>query len=58
MPKQPAFPGLRHAMKRKWTRREKSLAEMESVVPWTRQQARLQESFSQLTKEKFAKLGE
>ena len=36
MPKQPAFPGLRHAMKTKQTRREKFLAEMEAVVPWTR----------------------
>jgi len=36
MPKQPAFPGLRHAMKMKQTRREKFLAEMEAVVPWTR----------------------
>jgi IS5 family transposase len=36
MPKQPAFPGLRHAMKKKRTRRETFLAEMEAVVPWTR----------------------
>src|SRR6056297_3403217 len=36
MPKQPAFPGLRHAMKKKQTRREKFLAEMDGVVPWTR----------------------
>jgi len=36
MLKQPAFPGLRHAMKKKQTRREKFLAEMEAVVPWTR----------------------
>ena len=36
MPKQPALPGLRHAMKKKQTRREKFLAEMEAVVPWTR----------------------
>jgi transposase len=36
MPKQPAFPGLRHAMKKKQTRREKFLAEMEAVVPWGR----------------------
>lgn len=33
---QPAFPGLRHAMKKKQTRREKFLAEMDEVVPWTR----------------------
>lgn len=36
MSKQPAFPGLRHAMTKKRTRREKFLAEMEAVVPWTR----------------------
>lgn len=36
LPKQPAFPGLRHAMKKRRTRREKFLAEMEAVVPWTR----------------------
>jgi len=36
MPKQPAFPGLNHAMKRKRTRRELFLAEMDAVVPWTR----------------------
>ena len=36
MPKQPAFPGLRDAMKKKQTRRELFLAEMDSVVPWTR----------------------
>jgi IS5 family transposase len=36
MPKQPAFPGLRHAMKKKQTRREKFLAEMDVVVPWAR----------------------
>ena len=36
MPKQPAFPGLRNAMKKKQTRREKFLAEMDAVVPWTR----------------------
>ena len=36
MPKQPAFPGLRHAMKKKQTRREKFLAEMEVVVQWAR----------------------
>jgi IS5 family transposase len=36
MPKQPAFPGLRQSMKKKQTRREKFLAEMEAVVPWTR----------------------
>lgn len=36
MPKQRAFPGLSQAMKKKQTRREKFLAEMEAVVPWTR----------------------
>ncbi|MCW3784734.1 IS5 family transposase [Defluviimonas salinarum] len=36
MPKQPAFPGLRDAMKKKVTRREQFLAEMDGVVPWSR----------------------
>jgi len=36
MPKQPAFPALRQSMKKKQTRREKFLAEMEAVVPWSR----------------------
>jgi len=36
MPKQPALPGLRDAMKKKMTRREKFLAEMDQVVPWGR----------------------
>jgi transposase, IS5 family len=36
MPKQPAIPGLRDAMKRKVTRREQFLAEMEAVVLWKR----------------------
>ena len=36
MPKQPALPGLRHAMKKKQTRREQFLSEMDAVVPWTR----------------------
>ena len=36
MPKQPAFPSLRNAMKKKQTRRELFLAEMEVVVPWSR----------------------
>jgi IS5 family transposase len=36
MPKQPAIPGLRDAMKKKVTRREQFLAEMEAVVPWGR----------------------
>ena len=36
MPKQPAFPDLRDAMKKKQTRRERFLAEMDAVVPWGR----------------------
>ena len=36
MPKQPTFPGLRDALKKKQTRRELLLAEMDSVVRWTR----------------------
>ena len=36
MPKQPAFPGLKYAMKKKQTRREMFLSEMDSVVPWGR----------------------
>ena len=36
MPKQPAIPGLRDAMKKKVTRREQFLAEMDAVVPWAR----------------------
>jgi len=36
MPKQPAFPGLRDAMKKKQTRRELFLLEMDAVVPWGR----------------------
>lgn len=36
MPKRPAFPGLRDAMKKKLTRRERFLGEMEAVVPWGR----------------------
>jgi len=36
MAKQLAFPGLRDAMKKKITRREQFLSEMEAVVPWTR----------------------
>jgi len=36
MPKQPTFPGLRHAVKKKQTRREQFLAEMYAVVPWSR----------------------
>ena len=36
MPKQPVFPGLRHAMKKKQTRLGKFLAETKEVVPWAR----------------------
>ncbi len=36
MLKQSAFPGLRHAMKKKQTRREKFLGGMNSVVLWAR----------------------
>ena len=36
MPKQPALPGLRDAMKKKVARREQFLSEMEAVVPWGR----------------------
>lgn len=39
MPKQPAIPGLRDAMKKKVTRREQFLAEMDAVVPWMRLQS-------------------
>jgi transposase, IS5 family len=39
MPKQPAIPGLRDAMKKKVTRREQFLAEMDAVVLWMRLQA-------------------
>jgi len=35
MPKQPAIPGLHDAMKKKVTRREPFLAEMNAVAPWT-----------------------
>jgi transposase, IS5 family len=36
MRKQPAFPGLKHAMKKKPTRRKLFLAEMDAVLPWVR----------------------
>ena len=36
MPKQPAFLGLRDAMKKKLMRRELFLAEMNAGVPWGR----------------------
>ena len=36
MPRQPAIPGLRDAVKKKVTRREKFVADMEGVVPWDR----------------------
>jgi transposase, IS5 family len=36
MPRQPAIPGRRQAKKKKRTRREKFLAEMDAVVSWLR----------------------
>ena len=36
MPKQPAFPGLKHAMKKKLTRWEVFFSEMDTVAPWGR----------------------
>lgn len=33
MPKQPALPGLRDALKKKQTRRELFLSEMDAVMP-------------------------
>ena len=36
MPRQMTFASLAHATKKKVTRREKFLAEMETVVPWSR----------------------
>jgi len=36
MPKQPAFPGFRDAMKKKQTRRKLFLAQMGAVGPWGR----------------------
>ena len=36
MPRQMTFASLAHATKKKVTRREKFLAEMEMVVPWSR----------------------
>jgi len=36
MPKQPAFPSMTQAMKKKRTRREQFLSEMDAVVPWRR----------------------
>jgi hypothetical protein len=36
MLKQPAFPGLRDAMKKKQMRRELFLGEMDAVLPWVR----------------------
>jgi hypothetical protein len=40
MPKQPAIPGLRDAMKKKVTRREQFLAESEAQAPSVRAQRR------------------
>jgi hypothetical protein len=42
MPKQPAFPGLRDAMKKKVTRREQFLAESEAQAPLVRARRRTQ----------------
>ncbi len=42
MPKQPAFPGLRDAMKKKVTRRELFLAESEAQAPLVRAPRRTQ----------------
>lgn len=36
MPKQPAFPGLRNAMKKKRMRRALFLSDMDAVVRWDR----------------------
>jgi transposase, IS5 family len=36
MPKQPAFPGFQHVMKKKATRRKVFLSEMDTVVHWDR----------------------
>ena len=36
MSKQPAIPGLHEALKKKETRREQFLAEIDAVVPWMR----------------------
>jgi len=36
MPKQPAFRGRRDVMKKKQTRPELVLGDMEAVAPWTR----------------------
>jgi len=36
MPKQPAFPDLKHAVKKTQARREQFLTDMDVVVPWGR----------------------
>jgi hypothetical protein len=36
MPKQPAIPSLRYAIKSKVTRREMFLMEINAIVPWVR----------------------
>ena len=48
MPKQPAFPGLKHAMKKKQTRREVFLAEMDAVVPWGRLMALIEPHYPKI----------
>jgi hypothetical protein len=49
MPKQPAFPGLRQSMKKKQTRREKFLAEMEALVPWSRRLALIEPHYPKVS---------
>ena len=48
MPKQPAIPGLCDAMKKKVTRREMFLTEMDTVVPWTRLLALIEPHYPKL----------
>jgi transposase, IS5 family len=45
MPKQMTFASLVHATKKKVTRREKFLAEMEAVVPWSRLLALIEQHY-------------
>ena len=46
MPKQPAFPGLRVAMKKKQTRRDVFLFEMDAVVLWGRLRGLIEPHYS------------
>lgn len=48
MPKQMTFASLSHATKKKVTRREKFLAEMEAVVPWPRLQALIEPHYPKM----------